>query len=163
VSVATVPQVTAYLVRGDVDAWLRARFGFSFIFSAWGVLLASVLVGLPLVVKPVEAAILALRPSLAEAGRTLGRGEWSIFLRVILPNLRAALSTGLMPATARSLGEVGVTLMLGGNIVGRTNTLSLEIYNAVTQGQFGRATGLSAGLGLVSALILFAMRRPARR
>lgn len=144
--------------RGWLGNWLDAGFGFSFVFSVWGVLLASVLVGLPLVVKPIEAAIAALPPSLTEAGRTLGHGEWSIFLRVILPNLRAVLATGLLLATARSLGEVGVTLMLGGNIVGRTNTISLEIYNAVTQGEFARATVLSAGLGLFSVIVILILR-----
>lgn len=144
--------------RGPLGGWLDASFGFSFVFSTWGVLLASVLVGLPLVVKPVEAAISALPPSLVEAGRTLGHGEWSIFLRVILPNLHAALATGLLLATARSLGEVGVTLMLGGNIVGRTNTVSLEIYNAVTQGEFARATVLSAGLALFSLFVILILR-----
>ncbi|MFV0244456.1 MAG: molybdate ABC transporter permease subunit [Qingshengfaniella sp.] len=144
--------------RSWLGGWLDASLGISFVFSVWGVLLASVLVGLPLVVKPIEAAITALPPSLTEAGRTLGHGEWSIFFHVILPNLRAVLATGLLLATARSLGEVGVTLMLGGNIVGRTNTISLEIYNGVTQGDFARATLLSAGLGLFSALVIVTLR-----
>lgn len=144
--------------RSWLGGWLDGNFGFSFVFSVWGVLLASVLVGLPLVVKPMEAAIAAMPSSLIEAGRTLGHGEWSIFFHVILPNLRAVLATGLLLATARSLGEVGVTLMLGGNIVGRTNTISLEIYNAVTQGAFARATLLSAGLGLFSILVILTLR-----
>lgn len=144
--------------RSWLGGWLDASFGFSFVFSAWGVLLASVIVGLPLVVKPMEAAIAALPPSLVEAGRTLGHGEWSIFYHVILPNLHAVLATGLLLAMARSLGEVGVTLMLGGNIVGRTNTVSLEIYNAVTQGEFARATLLSAGLGVFSVIVILILR-----
>ncbi|GAA5232253.1 molybdate ABC transporter permease subunit [Verticiella sediminum] len=144
--------------RGWLGGWLDETFDFSFVFSTWGVLLASVIVGLPLIVKPVEAAIAALPAHLAEAARTLGHGEWSIFFHVILPNLKAAIATGLLLATARSLGEVGVTLMLGGNIVGRTNTISLEIYNAVTQGEYPRAAVLSAGLGAFSILVILILR-----
>lgn len=144
--------------EGWVGHALNAAFGFSFIFSPWGVLLASVIVGLPLVVKPLAVALAALPPSLAEAARTLGHGEWSLFLRVLLPNVRGVLASGLLLAAARSLGEVGATLMLGGNIVGRTDTISLDIYNAVMQGDFPRATALSALLGLFSVLVLFALR-----
>lgn len=149
------------LGRRGLGGWIEASFGTGFIFSEAGVLLASVIVGLPLVVKPVEAAIAALPPTLAEAARTLGHTEMSIFARVILPNIAGALGAGLLMATARSLGEVGVTLMLGGNILGRTNTISLEIYNAVSVGEFRRALVLSATLGLFSTLVLIVLRRRA--
>jgi molybdate transport system permease protein len=122
-----------------------------------------VVVGLPLIVKPVEAAIVALPRNLAEAARTLGHRESTIFLRVILPNIAGAVAAGLLMATARSLGEVGVTLMLGGNILGRTNTISLEIYNAVTVGAFRRALILSAALGLFSVAVLVILRRQSAR
>lgn len=147
------------LGRRGLGGWLETHLGFGFIFSEAGVVLASVLVGLPLIVKPVEAAIAALPRSFAEAARTLGHGEVSIFLWVILPNVAGAVAAGLLLASARALGEVGVTLMLGGNILGRTNTISLEIYNAVTVGAFRRALILSAGLALVSIAVLVILRR----
>lgn len=143
---------------GAMGQWLQAWFDFSFIFTTWGVLLASVVVGLPLVVKPVAAAIAALPPNLAEAARTLGHSEVSIFLHVLLPNIRGVIAAGLLLAAARSLGEVGVTLMLGGNIAGQTNTISLEIYNAVIQGEFQRATVLSVLLGGFSVIVIGALR-----
>lgn len=148
--------------RGPLGAWLDQSFGFSFVFSTHGVLLGTVVAGLPLVVKPIEAAIAGVSRGLGEASRTLGRGEWDTFVHVILPNVRGAIVAGLLLATARSLGEVGITLMLGGNIVGKTNTMSLEIYNAVFNGEYPRAVALSAALGLASIVAFVLMRRAAR-
>ncbi|QDL97192.1 molybdate ABC transporter permease subunit [Rhodopseudomonas palustris] len=148
--------------RSPVGQWLDAGFGFSFVFSVEGVLLASVIAGLPLVVKPIEAAIASVSRSLGEASRTLGRNEFETFLFVILPNIRGAIVAGLVLGTARSLGEVGITLMLGGNIVGKTNTISLEVYNAVFNGEYGRAAVLSALLGAVSLVVFGVLRRASR-
>lgn len=148
--------------RSPVGHWLDVELGFSFVFSVEGVLLASVIAGLPLVVKPIEAAIASVSRSLGEASRTLGRNELETFLFVILPNIRGAIVAGLVLGTARSLGEVGITLMLGGNIVGKTNTISLEVYNAVFNGEYGRAAALSALLGVVSLVVFALLRRGAR-
>ncbi|MFT4277949.1 MAG: molybdate ABC transporter permease subunit [Rhodopseudomonas sp.] len=148
--------------RSPVGHWLDAGFGFSFVFSVEGVLLASVIAGLPLVVKPIEAAIASVSRGLGEASRTLGRNELETFLFVILPNIRGAMVAGLVLGTARSLGEVGITLMLGGNIVGKTNTISLEVYNAVFNGEYGRAAVLSAVLGMVSLVVFALLRRGAQ-
>lgn len=149
--------------RSPVGGLLDAQFGFSFIFSPAGVLLASVVAGLPLVVKPIEAAIANVSRSLGEASRTLGRTEWETFLFVVMPNIKAALTAGLLLGTARSLGEVGMTLMLGGNIVGRTNTLSLEIYNAVFNGEYPRAFAVSVLLAIASVAVFLLMRRVSRQ
>lgn len=148
--------------RSAVGGWLEANVGLSFVFTVEGVLLASVIAGLPLVVKPIEAGIASVSRSLGEASRTLGRNEWETFRYVILPNIKGAVAAGLVLGTARSLGEVGITLMLGGNIVGRTNTVSLEIYNAVFNGEYPKAVVLSAGLGVVSLLVFVLLKRTAR-
>lgn len=148
--------------RGAFGGWLEETTGLAFVFTVEGVLLASVIAGLPLVVKPIEAAIAGASRSLGEASRTLGRNEWDTFIHVILPNIRGAIAAGLVLGTARSLGEVGITLMLGGNIVGKTNTMSLEIYNAVFNGEYPRAVVLSSALGVVSILVFLALRRVSR-
>lgn len=144
--------------RSLIGQGLDAVAGFSFVFSVEGVLLASVIAGLPLVVKPIEAAIASVSRSLGEASRTLGRSEFDTFLFVILPNIRGAIVAGLVLGTARSIGEVGITLMLGGNIVGRTNTISLEVYNAVFNGEYARAAVISALLGAVSIGVFAILR-----
>jgi molybdate transport system permease protein len=148
--------------RSPIGGWLDDAFGFSFVFSVEGVFLASVVAGLPLVVKPIEAAIAAVSRGLGEASRTLGRGEWDTFVHVILPNVRGAIATGLVLGLARSVGEVGITLMLGGNIIGKTNTMSLEIYNSVFNAEYPRAVVLSSLLGIASLLVFLVLRRAAR-
>jgi molybdate transport system permease protein len=148
--------------RSPLGQWLDQGVGLSFVFSVEGVLLASFVAGLPLVVKPIEAAIAGISKTLGEASRTLGRGEIDTFLFVILPNIRGVLVAALVLGTARSLGEVGITLMLGGNIIGKTNTVSLEVYNAVFNGDYARAAVLSALLGLVALAVFAVIRRSGR-
>lgn len=148
--------------RSPIGSWLESSVGLAFVFSVEGVLLASVVSGLPLVVKPIEAAIGSVSRSLGEASRTLGRNEWDTLVYVILPNIRGAIIAGLVLGTARSLGEVGITLMLGGNIVGKTNTMSLEIYNAVFNGEYPRAIVLSTVLGIASIAVFVVLRRASR-
>ncbi len=144
---------------GPVGALLSKFLGLQIIFSTGGVIIASFIAGLPLIVKPVQSAIQETALGLMEASYTLGKSEWQTFIHVVLPTIRRTILSGLSLAFGRSLGEVGLTLMLGGNIVGKTNTLSLEIYNAVFSGEFERALGLAAVLGLISAVILILFKK----
>lgn len=129
------------------------------VFSFPGVVLASFVAGLPLMVKPVVAALRGDVKQLAEASRVLGKNDWQTFRLVLLPTIRRSVASGWFLALGRSLGEVGITLMLGGNIIGRTNTLSLEIYNAVFSGEFERALVLSTVIGVFSLTIFIALKR----
>ena len=139
--------------------WLGPYLPIDIVFSFPGVVLASFIAGLPLVVKPIEAALRGDVRKLAEASRVLGKNEWQTFWRVLLPNVKRNVASGWFLALGRSLGEVGITLMLGGNIIGRTNTLSLEIYNAVFCGEFERALVLSTIIGIFSLTIFIALKR----
>ena len=107
------------------------------VFSFSALVIASFLAGLPLFVKPVQSALESLPKSLIEAGQSLGKNRFEIAVFILIPN-----------------GEVGITLMLGGNIVGKTDTVSLAIYNAVYDGENGRAFILSVIL-VVLSLVLF--------
>lgn len=144
---------------GVVGRLVTGVFGVEIVFSLWGVVIASFVAGLPLIVKPVQAAVQSTGMSLIEASYTLGKSEYETFVFVVIPTIKRSIIGGLSLAFGRSLGEVGLTLMLGGNIVGKTNTLSLEIYNSVFTGEFERAGLLAAILGCVSLLILFLLRR----
>lgn len=144
--------------NGPFGEWSRSA-GINFIFSGQGVVLAAFLSGLPLVVKPIQSAMNMVSTRWGEVARTLGKNELQIFLFVLIPNIQRALATGLILGLGRSLGEVGITLMLGGNIAGKTNTLSLEIYNAVFSGDYQRASGLSVILGGISLVIFFLLQR----
>lgn len=144
--------------HGPVGHLLQRYLGVSLVFSIPGVVLASFIAGLPLVVKPVQTAMESLSARLGEVARTLGKREWEIALFVLLPNVRRALVTGLVLGLGRSMGEVGITLMLGGNIVGHTNTVSLEIYNAVFAADYSRGIVLTILLALASLAVFQCMR-----
>jgi molybdate transport system permease protein len=133
------------------DGPLGNLFGENIIFSFPGLVIAAFIAGLPLAVKPVQAALHSAEAiKLTEVAAVLGKSETTIFLRVLLPYAKRNIAAGMLLAMGRSLGEVGMTLMLGGNVIGRTNTLSLEIYNSVFNGEFARATVLSILIGCVS-------------
>ena len=143
--------------EGPLGKPLKALFGMELIFSFWGVLLAAFIAGLPLVVKTVQASIRNDTLRLMEVSAVLGKSPPETFLRVTLPSIKKSIVAGLFMALARTLGEVGVTLMLGGNIVSRTNTISLEIYNSVFTGEFRNAVILASILGIASVIILALM------
>ena len=99
---------------------------------------------------------------LEEAARVNGCGGLSSFFFVTLPLVRNSLASGLLLGLARASGEVGITMMLGGNISGRTNTLSLEIFNSVSRGDFETASSLCFLLA-VFGLILYIMLEKLQR
>ena len=159
------PMATGFLLllllgrRGVIGEPLRAWLGMDVVFSFWGLLLGAFIAGVPLVVKPVQAALEGVAHRQAEAARTLGKNEAEIFWFVLLPTIRGALSAGLILGMGRAMGEVGITLMLGGNITGRTVTASLDIYNSVLSGDYERAGAVSLVLGAVTILLFTALRR----
>lgn len=135
-------------------------FGESIIFNFPGLIVAAVIAGLPLAVKPIQAALGSPEATrLMEVASVLGKSETTIFLRVLLPYAKRSIIAGMLLSSGRSLGEVGMTLMLGGNVIGRTNTLSLEIYNAVFNGEFERAAVLSCIIGCVSISIFIFLKK----
>jgi molybdate transport system permease protein len=89
----------------------------------------------------------------------LGHRPWSVFWRVELPLARRGIAAGMVLAAGRSLGEVGLSLMLGGDIVGRTETLSLAIYNQVLDGNLDCANQLSLLLGALAMAAFLLLRR----
>lgn len=142
---------------GILGKYLKSLLGVEIIFSFWGVLLAAFIAGLPLAVKTIQAAVSQDTLRLMEVSEVLGKSPATTFFRVTLPSIKRSIAAGVFLALARTLGEVGVTLMLGGNIVGRTNTISLEIYNSVFTGEFRRAAILAGLLGATSLGILGGM------
>jgi molybdate transport system permease protein len=111
----------------------------SILFTWYAAVLASFIVSLPLMVLTARAAIESVDQELIDASYTLGRSETETAVRVVLPLAKRGIIAGLTLAFARALGEFGATIMVAGNIVGRTNTMPLEIYNEVVYGQWGRA------------------------
>lgn len=129
------------------------------VFSTTGLIVAAFVAGLPLMVKPVQTAFSGVPKRLHEAASTLGYSKWAIFFAVDLPLIRKGIAAGLILSGGRALGEVGISLMLGGNIAGRTETLSLAIYNQVMDGEFACANELSLLLALFAGLSFYALRK----
>ena len=141
--------------HGLIGRWLRDSFGISLIFTWQGAVLAAMVVALPLVFKSAGAAFAAVNRQCEEAAATLGASGLVIFFRVSLPLAWRGILAGGMLAFARAMGEFGATLMVAGNLPGRTQTLSMAVYDAVQAGDFRHANGLVLIITLVSGIILY--------
>ncbi|NEX19626.1 ABC transporter permease subunit [Thiorhodococcus mannitoliphagus] len=148
--------------HGAIGGWLHQTLDWELVFSFQALVLASFVAGLPLVAKPIQSAIEGSARDLIEAAYTLGKGRMETLILVVIPVVRRSIVAGLTLGVGRSFGEVGITLMLGGNIIGSTETLSLAIYNRVLDGDFDCAAKLSMLLGLVSLGLFFLLRRLGR-
>lgn len=145
--------------RGPVGAWLHAHFGINLIFSWQGAVIAAAIVAFPLVFKPARAAFEAVDGQLEQAARVLGVSEAGVFFRVTLPLARRGILAGVLLAFARALGEFGATLMVAGSIPGKTQTLSIAIYEAVQAGQDDVANTLVLITSAVCIVVLLAASR----
>lgn len=121
--------------QGPLGAWLKSTFGINLIFTWQAAVIAATVVSFPLVFKAARAAFESLDPQFAQAARALGVRDWAIFLRVSLPLAWRGILAGLLLSFARATGEFGATLMVAGSIPGKTQTLSIAVYEAVQAGQ----------------------------
>ena len=146
-------------VGGPVERLLEVNI----VFTVAAAMIASAVVALPLMVQSAKGAIKGVDPTLENAARTLGSSELGVFFRVTLPLGKRMLIAGAVLSGARALGEFGATLMVAGNIPGRTQTLPLFIYDAVQNQQYGVANvavALLTGLGLVCFMIIGRLDSP---
>lgn len=127
--------------RGLIGEWL-SEAGISLMFSWQGAVAAAAVVVFPLIYKSSRAALEQVDRRYEDAARTLGASEWRIFLGVSLPLAWRGIFAGLMLAFARGMGEFGATLMIAGNIPGKTQTLALAIYDAFQAGNDAHAAYL---------------------
>ena len=154
------PTVTGYYLivllgrRGWLGTPVYALTGWSVAFTWYAAVIAATVMALPLLVRTARAAIESVDRELERAAFTLGRSEWRTALEVTLPLARNGIIAGLVLAFARALGEFGATLMLAGNIPGKTATVPLAIYTAVQTGEMGEAVVLVLALTTLSCLVL---------
>ena len=144
---------------GVLGAPLYELSGFTVAFTWYAAVIAATVMALPLLVRTVRAAIESVDRDLERAAYTLGRSELRTAIEVTLPLARNGILAGLVLAFARALGEFGATLMLAGNIPGRTATVPLSIYTAVQTGESAEALGLVAALTVLSCLVLVVANR----
>ena len=137
--------------------------GLRLVFTWLAAVIASAVVALPLMVQSSRAAIAAVDPLLEKAAGTLGAPPWKVIWDVTLPLSRRGILAGVVLAFARSLGEFGATLMVAGNIPGRTQTLPLAIYDLVQANHMPQANSAVLLMTVVAFGLLFAVNRLERR
>ncbi|MGI4869581.1 MAG: molybdate ABC transporter permease subunit [Janthinobacterium lividum] len=157
-----------YLLLAFSDSTALGRFlinglGLSLNFTFAGILAGSVLYSLPFMVQPVQAGFAQVPRSLREAAYTLGKSRLTTLWRVLLPNMKPALLSGIVLTFAHTLGEFGVVLMLGGNLPGRTRVASIAIYDEVQSLHYAQANAYALTLLGVALVILVALYGLTRR
>jgi molybdate transport system permease protein len=155
------PVVTGYLLlvlfgrQGFIGRWLETVLGLRLIFDFKGAVLASAVMAFPLLVRPMRLGFGNIDRRLELAARSLGAKPMDVFLSVSLPLAMRGVVAGSVLAFARAMGEFGATMMIAGNIPGRTRTVSLHIYGLLeTPGGLDRAPLLVAWSVLIAAAAL---------
>lgn len=138
--------------RGPLGRFLHEHFDFDVVFTWRGVVVAMAVMSFPLLVRGARVAFEGVDPRLEQIARTLGASNARVFLTITLPLAANGILGGVLLAFARALGEFGATILVAGNIPGRTSTLSLAIYQLVQLGRDGDAFRLLA----VAVAIAFA-------
>lgn len=138
---------------------VEALFGQPLVFTWQGAVLAATIGALPLVIKTSRAAIAGVDENLEYAARTLGQSEWRVFWRVTLPIASRGIIASAMLAFARSLGDFGATLMVAGNIPGRTQTAAIAIYDATQAGRDDYALLLVLILSALALSLVYATNK----
>ena len=146
--------LVAFSPSNAVGAWLDTHLGIRLVFSFGGLVLGSIIYSLPFMVHPIQAGLSNLSPSLREASMTLGKSAWTTAFRVLLPNIKPSLLTGIVLAFAHTIGEFGVVLMIGGSIPDQTKVASIAIYEEVEALNYGTANTYSAFLFVITFVIL---------
>jgi molybdate transport system permease protein len=148
--------------RGVIGEWLNDTFGISLVFTWQGAVIAAAVVAFPLVYKAARAAFEGVERQFEQAARVLGKSEFEVFLRVTLPLAWRGILAGSMLGFARAMGEFGATLMVAGSLPGRTQTLSIAVYEAVQAGKDDVANFLVIVTSIVCITILLASGRVLR-
>jgi molybdate transport system permease protein len=149
-------------VLGSVTKALTGTaVGLTFTWQAAAI--AAFVVSLPLGLSGMRSAIGAVDAHHADTARTLGRSEFETAAFVVIPLAARGIYAALALSFARAVGEFGATVMVAGNIPGRTNTMALEVYNAVIAGDWRTANALVLLLTLVSAVVLLSVNKLAAR
>ena len=145
--------------EGVLGAWLQQTFGINLIFTWQAAVIAAAVVAFPLVLKGARAAFEAVDGQLEQAAQVLGISSFGVFLRVTLPLAWRGVLGGTLLAFARSMGEFGATLMVAGSIPGKTQTLSIAVYEAVQAGQDDSANLLVIITSVVCIAVLIAANK----
>jgi molybdate transport system permease protein len=162
------PTVTGYYLilllgrRGLLGGPLYSLSGWTVTFTWIAAVIASTVVALPLMIKSARAAIESVDVDYEIASYVMGKSEVETFFRITLPLAGRGILAGIVLSFARAFGEFGATLMLAGNIPGRTQTMPLAIYEAVVSGEDERAKWLALILTGISVTVVYLTNRLSR-
>jgi molybdate transport system permease protein len=144
----------AFSPSNAFGSWLDTWLGLRLVFSFEGLVVASIVYSLPFMVHPLQSGFANLSPSLRDASYVLGKSKVVTLFKVLLPNLKPSLLTGIVLAFAHTVGEFGVVLMIGGNISGKTKVASIAIYDEVESLNYDAANTYSLILFTITFVIL---------
>jgi molybdate transport system permease protein len=162
------PTVTGYYLilllgrRGILGTPLYTLTGWTVTFTWFAAVIASTVVALPLMIKSARAAIESVDTDYEIASRIMGKSELETFFRITLPLAGRGIVAGIVLSFARAFGEFGATMMLAGNIPGRTQTMPLAIYEAVVSGENDQAMWLALVLTGISVTVVYLTNRLSR-
>lgn len=134
--------------------WLQEWFNIRLVFSFGGLVLASSIYSLPFMVHPIQSGFAKLPDSLKDASYMLGKSKAQTLFRVLIPNIRPSLLTGIVLAFAHTIGEFGVVLMIGGNIPDKTKVASIAIFDEVEALHYSVANAYSLVLFAITFVVL---------
>ena len=146
--------LVAFSPENAFGNWLNEWLGIKLIFSFGGLVVASVIYSLPFMVQPIQAGLSSLPSTLKEASYTMGKSKITTLLKILLPNIKPSLLTGVVLSFAHTVGEFGVVLMIGGNMPGKTKVASIAIYDEVEALNYAAANNYSLILFTVTFIIL---------
>jgi len=147
----------AFSPSNAFGSWLDQWLGLRLIFSFEGLVLASIIYSLPFMVHPIQSGLANLSANLTEAAYVLGKSKITTLFKVLLPNIKPSLLTGIVLAFAHTIGEFGVVLMIGGSIPGITKVASIAIYEEVEALNYEAAHTYSLILFAITFIILLAV------
>jgi molybdate transport system permease protein len=162
------PTVTGYYLillmgrRGLLGKPLYALTGWTVTFTWIAAVIAATVIALPLMIKSARAAIESVDSEYEIASRIMGKSEFETFFRITIPLAARGIMAGIVLSFARAFGEFGATLMLAGNIPGKTQTMPLAIYEAVVSGEDTQAKWLALILTGISVTVVYLTNRLSR-
>lgn len=146
--------LVAFSPENAFGGWLDQHLGIKLIFSFGGLVVASVIYSLPFMVQPIQSGLSSLATTLREASYSMGKSKATTLFKVLLPNIKPSLLTGVVLSFAHTVGEFGVVLMIGGNMPGKTKVASIAIYDEVEALNYGAANSYSLILFAITFAIL---------
>ncbi|MGL5614799.1 MAG: molybdate ABC transporter permease subunit [Sarcina sp.] len=141
--------------KSIIGSFLYESLGFSFIFTIYGAIIATFIVSFPIIYETTKGALLSIDKSYEETAMDLGANRRQAFFKIILPMSYKQILSGVILSFARAFGEFGATMMVAGNIVGKTQTIPIALYYSVEYGESTKATMIACLILVISITLIY--------